>query len=163
MKTKTTGLHFRDAEQLAAWLEDTKLGQELLASLLRAEIDLAARKDRRHVLVVLYESLMEVYAGRGVTVLTRSLLEGCAEDRTAREEYLRQSLPLGFRKLYRLKNQITTECYRAVSPESELAALDRKAELALLKEAGLWPPKKGKPCPTKPPTKPQSTCQPKSK
>lgn len=138
-------LTFSGAQHLARWLTGADAGRKILSEIYAEELEQAVRADKRLVLVVLdSEGLAEVYTGRGVAVAVRQLLAGDDADRTLREEYLRLTLPRGLRRLYRLSNLATVERYKAIQPEAELEAVNRKAELTMLKESGLWPPRKGK-------------------
>jgi hypothetical protein len=137
---------FHGAKHLMKWLQENPDGRKILDGLVGAEIEHGIKRDRRLVLIVLdAEGLVEVYAGRGVNVVLRQLIDGDDDDYSSREEYLRQTLPPGMRHLYNAKHQVNLARCQAISPEAELAALDRKVELGMLVDAKLWPPKgKGK-------------------
>jgi hypothetical protein len=146
VKTKPTTLRFPTEAALVSWLL-SDAGRPALELASKGAINDAIRRDRRHVLIVLDAETLDVYAsGKGVAVMVQTLLQGDDSDRTAREEYLRQTLPLGWRKMFRLKNWVQTASYRQVSPETELLAVLRRAEFATLKEVfGFPPPKEKKP------------------
>jgi len=151
--TKPTTLRFPTEAALVSWLL-SDAGRPALEAASKGAIDDAIRRDRRHVLIVLDAETLDVYAsGKGVAVLVQTLLQGDDSDRTAREEYLRQTIPLGWRKMFRLKNHVQTASYRQPTPEMELEAVNRRIELNLLKESGLWPP-------PKPTTKPRASTAP---
>jgi hypothetical protein len=147
MRNAKPTLTFPSEAALTKWLADTDAGQTITTRLFQEQLDYAIRKDKRHVLIVLDSETLDVYASsKGVAVLVQTLLQGDDSDRTARESYLSSTLPLGWRRMFRLKNLVQTASYRQVSPETELLAVLRRAEFATLKEVfGFPPPKEKKP------------------
>jgi hypothetical protein len=130
-----TELTFPGVRSLAAWLRGHPNGRKILLEIVDAEIEHGIRADKRIVLVVLTaDGLVDVYSDRGVTVIARTLLDGDDSDYSLREAYLTATLPKGVRHIYDPRHHKLIERVRRVTPEDELRAVNRRAELKIIQE-----------------------------
>ena len=128
-------MKFHGSKHLEAWLQQNPDGRKILDSLVGEEIEHGIRADKRIVLVVLTaDGLVDVYSDRGVTVITRTMLDGDDSDYSLREAYLTATLPKGARHIYDQRHHKLIEMVRRATPEAELRAVNRREELKIIQE-----------------------------